>query len=148
MILWWSKIRYWSNISNVKISILQSNKGFCLSVCLFVCLSLNNSGTAGPIWLNYFLLAPYCSRDGFRQKRFWIRGPVFPKIRKNQFPAKIFIKYLSKNVQIFMWKIAEMIALSDFKNPVTYYLLRRKGRATSKNVEGAQPPPPDSGFSR
>ena len=35
-----------------------------------------------------------------------------------------------------------MIALK-FKDPVTYYLLRRKGRATSKNVEGAQPPPPD-----
>ena len=31
-----------------------------------------------------------------------------------------------------------MIALK-FKDPVTYYLLRRKGRATSKNVEGAQP---------
>ena len=127
-------------------SILQSNKGFCLSVC--VCL--HNSGTAGPIWLNLFLLAPYWSGDGFRQKRFRIRSPVFPKIRKNRFPAKIIIKYLFKNVRIFMWKIAEMIALSDFKNPVTYYLLRRKGRATSKNVEGAQgaAPAPDSGFSR
>jgi len=41
----------------------------------------------------------------------------------------------------------KMIALK-FKDPVTYYLLRRKGRATSKNVEGAQPPLPDSGFSR
>ena len=41
----------------------------------------------------------------------------------------------------------KMIALK-FKDPVTYYLLRRKGRATSKNVEGAKPPPPDSGFRR
>ena len=38
-----------------------------------------------------------------------------------------------------MWKIAEMIGLSDFENPVTYYPLRRKGRATYKSVEGAQP---------
>ena len=45
-------------------------------------------------------------------------------------------------------KSLKIIALSDFKYPVTYYLPRRKGRATSKNVEGAQPPPPDSGFSR
>ena len=46
-----------------------------------------------------------------------------------------------------MWKIAEIIVLSDFTNPVTYYLLRRKGSATSKSVEGAQPSPSDSGFS-
>ena len=84
----------------------------------------------------------------FNTNKFLDRVSGFPKIRKNRFPAKIIIKYLFKNVRIFMWKIAEMIALSDFKNPVTYYLLRRKGRATSKNVEGAQPPPPDSGFSR
>ena len=65
-------------------------------VCLYVCLKLNNSGTAGPIWLNFFLLAPSWSRDGFRLKKFRIRGPVFPKIRKNRFPAKIIIKYFSK----------------------------------------------------
>ena len=59
-----------------------------------------------------------------------------------------FLRIFGKNLRIFIWKITEMIALSDFKNPVTYYLLRRKGRATSKNVEGAQPPPPNSGFSR
>ena len=58
-------------------------------VCLYVCLKLKNSGTAGPIWLNLFLLAPHWSGDGFRQKRFWIRSPVFPKIWKNQFPTKI-----------------------------------------------------------
>ena len=31
-------------------------------------MSLNNSGTAGPTWLSLFLLAPYWSGDGFRQK--------------------------------------------------------------------------------
>ena len=111
-------------------------------VCVFVCVRLNNSGMAGPILVNFFLLAPSWSESGFRPKKFRIRGLVFPKIRKNRFPAKIIIKYLFKNVRIFIWKIAEMIALSDFKNPVTYYLLRKKGRATSKNVEGAQAPPP------
>ena len=34
-----------------------------------VCVSLNNSGTAGPIWLNFFLLAPPWSEDGFRLKK-------------------------------------------------------------------------------
>ena len=33
-----------------------------------------------------------------------------------------------------MWKIAEIIH-SDFTDPVRYYLLRKKGRATSKRVE-------------
>ena len=52
-----------------EISILQSNKGFCLYVCLYVCVPLNNSGTAEPIWINFFLLAPSWSRDGFRLKK-------------------------------------------------------------------------------
>ena len=55
----------------------------CMYVCMYVCVSLNNSGTAGPIWLNFFLLAPSWSRDGFRPKKFRIRDPVFPEIRKN-----------------------------------------------------------------
>ena len=55
----------------------------CLSVCMCVCVSLNNSKTAGPIWLNLFLLAPYWSGDGFRLKNFRIQDPVFPEIRKN-----------------------------------------------------------------
>ena len=38
-----------------------------------------------------------------------------------------------------MWKIAEIIMLSDSTYPVTYFLLRRKGRAAYKSVEGAQP---------
>ena len=39
------------------------------SVCLSVWMFTNSSGTAGPIWLNFFLLAPSWSRDGFRLKR-------------------------------------------------------------------------------
>ena len=35
-------------------SILKSNKSFCLSVSLSVCLWLNNSKTAEPIWQNFF----------------------------------------------------------------------------------------------
>ena len=55
----------------------------CMFVCLFVCSRPISSGTAGPIWLNFFLLAPSWSRDGFRPKKFRIRDPVFPEIRKN-----------------------------------------------------------------
>ena len=57
------------------ISLLYSNM-------MFVCLRTISSGTAGPIWLNFFLLAPSWSRVGFRPKKFWIRDPVFPEIRK------------------------------------------------------------------
>ena len=43
-------------------------------VCLFVCmLPISSAGTAGPIWLNFFLLAPSWSRDGFRPKKFQIQ---------------------------------------------------------------------------
>ena len=131
-----------NNIGNL--SLLYSNTMFA---CVFVCLWPISSGTAGPIWLNFFLLAPSWSRDGFRPKKFRIQDPVFPKIRKNRFWREI-LKYFCKNVRIFMWKIFEIIVLSNFTNSVIYYLLRRKGRATSKSVEGAQPPPPDSDFSR
>ena len=46
--------------------------------CLRVCLRTISSETAGPIWLNFFLLAPSWSRDGFRPKIFRIRDPIFP----------------------------------------------------------------------
>ena len=35
-----------------------------LSLCMYVCVYLHNSGMAGPIWLNLFLLAPSWSRGG------------------------------------------------------------------------------------
>ena len=38
-------------------------------VCLCVCVWLNNSGTAGLIWLNFFLLALSWSEGGFRPKK-------------------------------------------------------------------------------
>ena len=75
------------------ISILQSNKGFCLYVCMYVCVSLHNSGTAEPIWLNFFLLAPSWSRGGFRPKKFRIRDPVFPEIRKNLYFRVLFDQF-------------------------------------------------------
>ena len=68
----------------MKLSILQSNKGFYLYVCMCVCVCLHNSGTAGPIWLNLFLLALSWSRDGFRPKKFRIRDPVFRKSGKTR----------------------------------------------------------------
>ena len=117
-------------------SLFYSNTMFAY---MCVCLRPISSGMAGPIWLNFFLLAPSWSRDGFRPKKFRIRDPDFPKIRKNRFWREI-IKYFCKNLRIFMWKMAEMIVLCDFTNSVTYYLLRRKGRATFKSVEGAQLP--------
>ena len=55
-----------------------------LRVCtMCVCLRPIFSRTAGPIWLNFFLLAPSWSRNGFRPKKFQIRDPLFPEIRKN-----------------------------------------------------------------
>ena len=46
---------YYFRVRIIYLSILQSNKGFvCLYVCMSVCLKLNNSKTAGPIWLNFF----------------------------------------------------------------------------------------------
>ena len=55
----------------------------CLFVCVYVCLRPISSGTAGPIWLKFFLLAPSWANLGFRPKKFRIRDPVFPEIRKN-----------------------------------------------------------------
>ena len=40
-----------------------------LRVCLRVCLLPISSGTAGPIWLNFFLLAPSWLWGGFRPKK-------------------------------------------------------------------------------
>ena len=59
---------------------LYSNTMFA---CLLVCLRPISSGTAGLIWLYFFLLAPSWSQDGFRSKKFRNRDPVFPKNRKN-----------------------------------------------------------------
>ena len=64
-------------------AIHQYYKVIRVFVCMSVCVCLHHSGTAGPIWLNLFLLAPYWSGDGFRLKNFRIRDPVFPEIRKN-----------------------------------------------------------------
>ena len=63
-------------------------------VCVSVCVCLHNSGTAGPIWLNLFLLAPSWSRDGFRPKKFRIRDPVFPEIRQKS----VFLRYYLTNL--------------------------------------------------
>ena len=62
---------------------------------MYVCLKLNNSGTAGPIGLNFFLLALSWSRDDFRLKKFRIRDLVFPMIRKTRFWREI-INYFCK----------------------------------------------------
>ena len=58
-----------------------------------MCVCLHHSGTAGPIWLNLFLLAPYWSGDGFRLKNFRIRDPVFPEIRKNPYFRVLFDRF-------------------------------------------------------
>ena len=47
-----------------------------LFVCVYVC-SRPISGTAGPIWLKFFLLAPSWANLGFRPKKFRIRDPDF-----------------------------------------------------------------------
>ena len=49
-------------------------------VCMLVTYLLRNGWTD---LAKFFLLAPSWSRDGFRLKKFRIRDPVFPEIRKN-----------------------------------------------------------------
>ena len=62
------------NTSRLRIylSIKQSNKGFCLSVC----------GIIIPERLNIFLLAPAWSRGGYRQKKIRIQNPFLRKSGK------------------------------------------------------------------
>ena len=120
------------SISFITISILQSNKGFCLYVCLYVCVCvcvcLHHSGTAGPIWLNLFLLAPYWSGDGFRLKNFRIRDPVFPEIRKNPYFRVLFDQ--------FGWNVWVILTLNQICFNTNKFLDRVSGS-----------PNPESGFS-
>ena len=51
------------------------------SVCVCVWMFPNSSGTAGPIWLNFFWFALSWSHDGFRPKKIRIQDLVFPEIR-------------------------------------------------------------------
>ena len=66
-------------------------------------------------------------------------NPEKPISRQNN--HKIFFK----NIRIFMWKIAEMIVLSDFKNPVSSNILSSEEEGQShfqKRRNGAAPAPP------
>ena len=69
--------------------------------CVFVCSRPISSGTAGPIRLNFFLLAPSWSRDGFRPKKSGFGIRIFRKSGKTRFLgyyltdlAEILRKYL------------------------------------------------------
>ena len=73
------EIRYKIAIYKKKFSHLSYIATRCLRVCLFVAYLLRNGWTD---FAKLFLLAPSWSRDGFRPKKFRIRDPVFPKIRK------------------------------------------------------------------
>ena len=66
-----------------------------LCVYVFVCVWLNNSGTAGPIWLNFILLALSWSQGGFRSKEFRIW--FFRKFGKIRFLGY----YLTNLAEIF-----------------------------------------------
>ena len=70
------------------VSILQSNKGFCLSVCV----SLNSSRTAGLIWVNFF-----CHRVVLGLEIPDL-GFDFPKIPEKQFWRKILKLFLQKSL--------------------------------------------------
>ena len=85
------KIEYWIDIEwskesitihrVVMLSLLYSNTMFaCLYVCMLITYLLQNGWTD---LAKLFLLAPSWSRDGFRPKKFRIRDPVYPEIRKN-----------------------------------------------------------------
>ena len=66
----------------------------CLFVCVYVCMLaaylLRNGWTD---LAKLFLLAPSRSRDGFRSKKFRIRDPDFPEIRKNPVFRVIFDRF-------------------------------------------------------
>ena len=66
-------------------SCLDTNKSlgkyrkYIATRCFFACLWPISSGSAGPIWLNFFLLAPSWSRDGFRPKKIPVPGSGNPE---------------------------------------------------------------------
>ena len=66
---------------------------------MYVCLKLNNSGTAGPIGLNFFLLALSWSQDGFRLKKIPDPGSGFSDDPENPI--------LAGNYKLFLQKIFE-----------------------------------------
>ena len=55
-----------------------------------------------------FLLAPSWSRDGFIQKKFRIRDPVFPKIRKKLI--------LAGNYNLFLQKFSNFHVVNRLNN--------------------------------
>jgi len=107
-------------------SLLYSNTMFA---CLFVCSRPISSGTAGPIWLNFFLLAPSWSRDGFRPKKFRIRDPDFPEIRKNP-DFRVFFDQFGWNFQVILTLTQICLNTNKFLDRVSDF------------------PDPESGFSR
>ena len=105
-----------------------------LFVCVYVCSRPISSGTA---------VSSILGQLRFKAKKIPDPGSGFSENPENPI--------LAGNYRIFLQKYSNFHvenSRNNSANPVTYYLLRRKGRATLKSVEGAQPPPPDSGFSR
>ena len=107
-------------------SLLYSNKMF---VCASVCLRPISSGTAGPIWLNFFLLAPSWSRDGFRPKKIRIRDPVLPEIRKNP-DFRVLFDQFGWNSQVILTLTQICLNTNKYMDRVSIF------------------PEPESGFSR
>ena len=64
----------WENIM-LKVNLCYIYLYYIATRSLCVCLRSISSRTAGPIWLNFILLAPSWSREGFRPKKFRIRDP-------------------------------------------------------------------------
>ena len=86
-------------------------------------MSLNNSGTARPIWLNFFLLAPSWSRDGFRPKK------SGSGIRFYENPEK---SILAGNCKVFLHKSSNFYV----KNRRLY----KFSNILSSEMEGQSPP--------
>ena len=86
-------------------------------MCMLVAYLLRNGWTD---LAKLFLLAPSWSRDGFRPKKFRIRDPVFPEIRKNPnfenfedigtFRSSYKIDHNSKTDELFEIFFASMVA--------------------------------------
>ena len=96
-----------------------------------VCLLPISSGTAGPIWLNFFLLAPSWSRDGFRPKKFRIRDPDFPEIRKT--PAfRVFSGITHLDPNMFKHKLISGLGIR-FSGSGIWFFPEKSGKIGQKS---------------
>ena len=84
-------------------------------VCLLAAYLLQNGWTD---LAKLFLLAPSWSQDGFRPKKFRIRHPVSPEIRKNP-DFRVFFDLFGCNFQVILTLIQICFNTNKFLDRVT-----------------------------